>query len=773
MGLQYSPGNDKLVVPNISSSGYISASEIWAENITANTALTFSGDLVVSGTLDVSESIIAPDIDLVGSGDALIEADSNLILSSSTYVNIKSPLLTVSQSAIVNENLEVVGNITASIISASDSITGSLYGTSSWADSASYVETAQTASFVTTAQTASYVETAQTASFVTTAQTASFVTTAQTASYVETAQTASFVTTAQTASFVTTAQTASYVDTSNIDQPFGNITASGNISASADVIGGTVKTDNLEAQSGSPGSNGKVLLSNSDPHVKLRVGMSDKLVVGSNYITSSVAHRFNSNIQVGATGKFESQLLMPSMSEGEGNYPDTSLVLIDNTEQGGSGRLIFTGSQYLIDKYGGGGGGGDVSRNNLIFQYSSSTGTVPTPSAGEVFFGTTAPNVIKLSSESLDGIQIAEGNSDDLFNTVGSIITLTETASGNFVKVKIVGINYESLGEYYTYTVNFEHELTSGSLNADDIVQLSWDKSADVGHFNGINKSTQKLIHPTYNYVDIAISTTSSANVVDPVETGSKSLENSYNIIGAISKSADFQLNDITASIVSASSGITGSLYGTSSWAGSASYIETAQTASFVTTAQTASYVDASNIDQPFSSITIDKNGNGNALIVSGNNNSITANNPNIVYNDENASPTNGVYTNQFYTFQNSGSTGVFKGAGYFTLPTGGATPIVNYPLSFTSFHMEYSAIDKEGNASYVEHGNFYIIYDRVAGIINTSQQPSIQIIKGSNQNILSLSASLTDSINIYGDNSVLGSNIEIVYKFTGYKHSI
>ncbi len=113
---------------------------------------------------------------------------------------------------------------------------------SSYADTASYVENAQTASFVTTAQTASFVTTAQTASFVTTAQTASFVTTAQTASYVLNAVSSSYALTASyavsasveiikevsssyadTASYAETAQTASYIQSSNVD---GNFTTS-------------------------------------------------------------------------------------------------------------------------------------------------------------------------------------------------------------------------------------------------------------------------------------------------------------------------------------------------------------------------------------------------------------------------------------------------------------------------------------------------------------------------------------------------------------------
>lgn len=65
--------------------------------------------------------------------------------------------------------------LTASIISASSGITGSLLGTAS---TASYVETAQTASYVKNAQTASYVETAQTASYVLNAVSSSYALTA-------------------------------------------------------------------------------------------------------------------------------------------------------------------------------------------------------------------------------------------------------------------------------------------------------------------------------------------------------------------------------------------------------------------------------------------------------------------------------------------------------------------------------------------------------------------------------------------------------------------
>ena len=142
-------------------------------------------------------------------------SNGNTILGT-TFVNTGSYRLQVSASAV--GAIEAIGNsvITGSLI-VTQGITGSLFGTASFATSASQ---AQTASYVLNAVSASFstlAQTSNTASYVVTAQTASFVTTAQTASYVlnavssSLAQTASFVATAQTASYATTAQTASYV----------------------------------------------------------------------------------------------------------------------------------------------------------------------------------------------------------------------------------------------------------------------------------------------------------------------------------------------------------------------------------------------------------------------------------------------------------------------------------------------------------------------------------------------------------------------------------
>ncbi len=123
--------------------------------------------------------------------DVLINGVSNGDLiswnsSSRVWKNTKtlSGSYTLSGSLTTNNSISTV-SLTSSFISAS-SITGSLFGTASWANDA------VTASYITLAQTASYVLNAVSSSF---ASTASFVQTAQTASYVLNAVSSSFSTT--------------------------------------------------------------------------------------------------------------------------------------------------------------------------------------------------------------------------------------------------------------------------------------------------------------------------------------------------------------------------------------------------------------------------------------------------------------------------------------------------------------------------------------------------------------------------------------------------
>ena len=144
---------------------------------------------------------------VIGAYNISSSVQSAFIIGNGTSNSNRSNLLFTSASTI---------QITGSLI-VSGSITGSLFGTASYATTASYVVTALTASYVTSsnivgtvlsssyAATASYVVTALTASYVTASN---VVGTILSASY---AQTASYVLNAQTASFATTASIASSV----------------------------------------------------------------------------------------------------------------------------------------------------------------------------------------------------------------------------------------------------------------------------------------------------------------------------------------------------------------------------------------------------------------------------------------------------------------------------------------------------------------------------------------------------------------------------------
>ena len=120
---------------------------------------------------------------------------------------------TLLQSTKINQSLEVVNFITASIISASGPITASNLSGNNTGDQdlLSFISSSETGSFVVNSQTSSFVVNPQTGSFVVNSQTGSFVVNSQTSSFVVNSQTSSFVINSQTSSFVINAQTGSFV----------------------------------------------------------------------------------------------------------------------------------------------------------------------------------------------------------------------------------------------------------------------------------------------------------------------------------------------------------------------------------------------------------------------------------------------------------------------------------------------------------------------------------------------------------------------------------
>jgi hypothetical protein len=170
-------------------------------------------------------------------GESYIGTEVNKPLNIYTNANYYDATLIISSSGIIIDNRLIVNN----------GITGSLFGSASYSETASYalnagagagfpysgsavitgslvvveggitasiygyVPNEATTSFIVNSQTSSFVINSQTSSFVTNSQTGSFITNNQTSSFVTNSQTSSFIVNSQTSSFVTNDKTGSFI----------------------------------------------------------------------------------------------------------------------------------------------------------------------------------------------------------------------------------------------------------------------------------------------------------------------------------------------------------------------------------------------------------------------------------------------------------------------------------------------------------------------------------------------------------------------------------
>jgi len=138
-----------------------------------------------------------------------------------------------------NSTVEITGSLEVN-----GGITGSLFGTSSWATNA--LTTSFAPNYVLNSQTSSFVQNSQTSSFVQNSQTSSFVQNSQTSSFVQNSQTSSFITSLQTGSMAVSTSvfstTASYALNTPPSPPqpilfyFSASEASGDVPLSGQVI---------------------------------------------------------------------------------------------------------------------------------------------------------------------------------------------------------------------------------------------------------------------------------------------------------------------------------------------------------------------------------------------------------------------------------------------------------------------------------------------------------------------------------------------------------
>ncbi len=148
---------------------------------------------------------------------------------------------------------------------------------------------------------------------------------------------------------------------------------------------------------------------------------------------------------------------------------------------------------------------------------------------------------------------------------------------------------------------------------------------------------------------------------------------------------------------------------------------------------------------------------------------------PQIIYSNAGQSMPQQAYVNEFHTFAESGSIGIYEGSGFKTISTTSTfLQVINqFNIGLDTVTIEYSAKDKSGSSNYVEIGTFTYVVDKIAPDITFLQEPKILIGKGLNSSPLILSASLgVGAVTLSAQNGVLGQPIEFIYKFKGFKHS-
>jgi hypothetical protein len=449
---------------SVISASFASTASFVQNAVSASFAATASSadNFTVRGTL-TAQTIVTQ----------VITSSTDFVTGSSRFGTLLSNTHQFTGSVTITGSLNVTGA----------GITGSLFGTSSWAVSASqaltasYVLNAVSSSF---ASTASFVQNAVSASF---ASTASFVQNAVSASF---ASTASFVQNAVSASF---AATASYITASGVFGPFG----------SNSVISASHAVTSAFAANSSGVSGG-----------------------AANYITMwTSATALSSSVMYQSTGNIGIGTITP------------------NAKLDVNGNTIITGSLTVAPS------------NNIELQVQT-TGV----KIGNVITDTHTIT----GSVNVSGSVTATNFTGSLFGTASWAVSASQALTSSYV-LNAVSASFAS-------TASFVQNAVSASFAA---------TASSADNFTVRNTLTAQTI--------VVQTITSSIDFVTGSSRFGTLLSNTHQFTGSVG---------MTGSLIVVGAGITGSLFGTSSWAVSASqavtasYILNAVSSSF---ASTASYV--------------------------------------------------------------------------------------------------------------------------------------------------------------------------------------
>jgi hypothetical protein len=287
---------------------------------TLNQDLTFNGNLTLNGTASISFLNVSYE-----SASVIYSSGSNQLGDATNDTQ------TLIGTVIVSGSQRITGSLNVS-----QGITGSLFGTSSWAlnsTTASYVLNAISSSF---ASTASFVVTAQTASYVLNAVSSSFATSASRA------VTASYILNAVSSSYALTASFALNAGSGGVSFPYtgsavitGSLVVTGSTTSTLGFTGSLFGTSSwARSASWAPGST-PTSPSGSTGNIQYKSGS----VFGGD-------PNFNTN-GAGSITITGSLLIENTIDTGNYNLLDSPNNLALNWKAGGSGEQLSTGYYFL------------------------------------------------------------------------------------------------------------------------------------------------------------------------------------------------------------------------------------------------------------------------------------------------------------------------------------------------------------------------------------------------------------------------------------------
>jgi len=518
-----------------------------------------------------------------------LSADTDLRLFAEpitgTHPGIPSVILTANR---VDQFLSNTGSFSGSFTGV---FTGSLFGTASWATNAISSSYALTASFVQTAQTASYVLNAVSSSF---ASTASFV---QSSSYALNATSASF------------ASTASYLNTLNQNLTFnGNLTLNGTASISTLVVNQTQYSSGSN-QLGDAANDTQTLYGT----VVIPTG---SLTVSGNvsFGTSSAGFYWDNT-----NGYLGIKKTNPAVEiDVVGSIRATSTVFNSTTQtqniqiNSGVSTLRFLSGSVETARYDGNnwgfyttaptarlhikGAGATSATTAFRVENTNASASLVVLDNGNVGIGTTTPS----QTLTVNGNISASG---DLFINTGSNQIrigdgIVDDVFTDTFKLYNVGIN----GFLGTYFYNSSLELKAGASGSSFVSNWSKieikDNFSSTGYIRFFTSGSERA--RITNAGNFGIGTTSPSSTLDV--SGSARITNGLTVTGSLIATsftgsllgtASWANNAITASYVL--NAVSSSFATSASFASTASFVQNAQTASYILNAVSASFASTAS----------------------------------------------------------------------------------------------------------------------------------------------------------------------------------